>query len=196
DGPAKVMDGNFVLLDIAAAQLAFDRFGRVDRVDVRLADPAALNRAEKAIGARLPPGLAVQRPARRVAQVEKMLAAFQFNLGALSMVALLVGLFLIYNTVATSVIARREEIGVLRALGTSRGTILALLLGDAAALAAIVGALGVPLGWLLAWGAVGLTSSTVTTLYVADAAQVPSLAWWQAVAAVGGGPALARDGAE
>jgi putative ABC transport system permease protein len=191
DGPAKVLDGNFVLLDIAAAQLAFDRLGRVDRIDVRLADPAALDRAEKAIDARLPPGLAVQRPARRGAQVEKMLAAFQFNLGALSLVALLVGLFLIYNTVATSVIARREEIGVLRALGTSRSTILALFLGEAAILAAIGCALGVPLGWLFAWGAVGLTSSTVTTLYVADAAQVPSLAWWQAVAAFAVGLPLA-----
>ncbi len=191
DGPAKMMGGNFVLLDIAAAQLAFDRIGRVDRVDVRLADPAALDRAERAIGARLPPGLAVQRPARRGSQVEKMLAAFQFNLGALSMVALLVGLFLIYNTVATSVIGRREEIGVLRALGTPRTTVLALFLGEAAALAGTGCVVGIPLGWLLAWGAVALTSSTITTLYVADAAHVPSLAWWQAGSAFAVGLPLA-----
>jgi hypothetical protein len=30
-GPARVMDGSFVLMDIAAAQLAFDRLGRIDR---------------------------------------------------------------------------------------------------------------------------------------------------------------------
>ncbi len=191
DGPAKVMDGNFVLLDIAAAQLAFARLGRVDRVDLRLADPAALDRAEQTIGARLPPGLTVQRPARRGSQVEKMLAAFQFNLGALSLVALLVGLFLVYSTVATSVIARRQEIGALRALGTSRTTVLGLFLGEAGALAGVGCALGVPLGWALAWGAVSLTSSTVTTLYVADAAQVPSLAWWQAIAAFAIGLPLA-----
>jgi putative ABC transport system permease protein len=183
DGPAKVMDGNFVLLDIATAQLAFDRLGRVDRVDVRLKNPEALDRAERSIGARLPPGLAVQRPARRGAQVEKMLAAFQFNLGALSLVALLVGLFLIYNTVATSVISRREEIGILRALGTSRAALLGMFLGEAGALSVIGCAVGVPLGWLLAWGAVGLTSTTVTTLYVAEAAQVPWLAWWHPVVA-------------
>ena len=35
-GPARVMDGSFVLMDIAAAQLAFDRLGRVDRIDVLL----------------------------------------------------------------------------------------------------------------------------------------------------------------
>ena len=30
------MDGSFVLMDIAAAQLAFDRLGRVDRMDLQL----------------------------------------------------------------------------------------------------------------------------------------------------------------
>ena len=49
--------------------------------------------------------------------VEQMLAAFHLNLTALSSIALLVGLFLVYNTVSTSVIARRDEIGTLRALG-------------------------------------------------------------------------------
>ena len=38
EGPARVMDGSFALMDIAAAQLAFDRLGRVDRIDVMLAD--------------------------------------------------------------------------------------------------------------------------------------------------------------
>ena len=171
EGPARALDGNFVLMDIAAAQWAFDRLGRVDRVDVRLDEPSRLDEAEQAIGARLPAGLNVQRPARRGQQVEQMLAAFQFNLAALSYVALLVGLFLVYNTVATSVIARREEIGVLRALGTPRATVLALFLGEAAVLAAVGCLAGIPLGWGLARGAVAFTSATVTTLYVAHAAQ-------------------------
>jgi putative ABC transport system permease protein len=185
EGPAKVVDGAFVLMDIAAAQLAFDRLGRVDRVDVRLDDPARLDEAEREIASRLPPGLAVQRPARRGAQVEKMLAAFQFNLSALSLVALLVGMFLVYNTVATSVIARRSEIGMLRAVGTTRRTILLLFLGEAAVLAAAGCGLGIGLGWLLARAAVRLTSSTVTTLYVVHAAGTPALGAWQVVTALG-----------
>ena len=52
----------------------------------------------------LPDGLTVQRPSRRGRQVEQMLAAFQLNLTALSYIALLVGLFLIYNTVSASVV--------------------------------------------------------------------------------------------
>jgi putative ABC transport system permease protein len=191
EGPARVVDGNFVLMDIAAAQLAFDRLGRVDRVDVRLTDPARLDEAERAIVAKLPAGLSVQRPARRGQQVEQMLAAFQFNLSALSYVALLVGLFLVYNTVATSVIARREEIGMLRALGTSRGRVLALFLGEGALLSLVGCVLGLPLGALLAKAAVAFTSATVTTLYVSRAAGVPALTVWDAGVALAIGVPLA-----
>ena len=64
-----------------------------------------------------------------------MLAAFHANLTALSWIALIVGLFLVYNTVTISVVARRQEIGTLRALGLTRGKVLLLFLGEAAALA-------------------------------------------------------------
>ena len=66
-----------------------------------------------------------------------MISAFQFNLTALSAVALLVGLFLIYNTVTMSVAARREEIGILQAAGAGRRTVLLLFLGEAALLAVV-----------------------------------------------------------
>ncbi|HEX7087473.1 MAG TPA: FtsX-like permease family protein [Vicinamibacterales bacterium] len=175
DGPARAADGSFALMDIAAAQLAFGRLGWVDRIDIRLDDPGRLEEAETAIAARLPGGLAVQRPERRGRQVETMLAAFQFNLAALSWIALLVGLFLVYNTVSTSVIARRAEVGMLRALGTSRRRVLGLFLGEATALAIAGSAIGIPLGRLFAETATALTSATVTTLYVARAAATPSL---------------------
>ena len=175
EGPAQVLDGNFVLMDIAAAQLALGRLGRVDRLDVQLGDGVAAPEVERAIAARLPAGLTVQRPERRGAQVEKMLAAFHFNLTALSYIALIVGLFLVYNTVSVSVITRRAEIGMLRTVGASRRTVLALFLWEAAGFGMVGSALGAPLGWVLAQGAVRLTSSTVSTFWVAAAAQVPPL---------------------
>jgi putative ABC transport system permease protein len=190
EGPASVSDGNFVLMDIAAAQWAFDRLGRLDRVEIRLRSDADVAGAEQAIARRLPAGLQVERPARRGAQVETMLRAFHFNLTALAWVALLVGLFLVYNTVAVSVIARREEIGMLRALGTPRRQIVGLFLGEAAALSAVGSAIGAGAGWLLAHAAVGLTSTTVNTLYVATAARVPALAWQDLVVSVCGGVLL------
>ena len=175
DGPARVLDGNFALMDIAAAQVALDRIGRIDRVDVRLREGADVDLTERVIAERLPAGLMVQRPERRGRQVETMLAAFHFNLTALSYIALLVGLFLVYNTVSVSVITRRAEIGMLRTVGASRRSILGLFLGEAAVLAVAGCALGAPLGWVLAQGAVRLTSSTVSTFWVASAATVPPL---------------------
>lgn len=190
EGPARLLDGNLVLMDIAAAQWAFDRLGHVDRVDVQLRDPATIDTAEREIASRLPEGLSAQRPSRRGAQVERMLAAFHLNLNALSWVALLVGLFLVYNTVSTSVIVRREEIGTLRALGVTSRAVLALFLGEAALLSAVGSALGIGLGRVLADVAVGLTSTTVSTLYVATAAAPPALTLPDALVALGIGVPL------
>jgi putative ABC transport system permease protein len=191
DGPARVLDGNFALMDIAAAQLAFDRLGRVDRLDVRLRDDVSIDAAEAEVAAALPEGLAVQRPGRRGRQVEKMLEAFQFNLTALSYIALLVGLFLIYNTVSTSVITRREEIGTLRALGVTRRRVLGLFLAEALALAVVGCGAGLLLGRALAFGAVKITSTTVNALYIAAAAEPPPLGWEYVVLAFAVGMPLA-----
>ena len=170
-GPARALDGTFALMDIAAAQWFFGRLGRIDRVDLRLKPGMSVDEAEAAIAGRLPEGLAVQRPSRRGREVEKMLEAFHFNLTALATIALLVGLFLIYNTVSLSVITRRREIGILRAVGVSRRQILGLFLAEAGLLAGLGCALGLVLGRWLALGALKLTSTTVDRLYIRSAAE-------------------------
>lgn len=170
-GPARALNGTFALMDIAAAQWLFGRLGRIDRIDLRLKPGTSIDQAEAAIAARLPQDLAVQRPSRRGRQVERMLEAFHFNLAALSHIALLVGLFLIYNTVSLSVITRRREIGILRALGGSRRQVAGLFLGEAGLLAALGCALGVLLGGWMARGALKLTGSTLDRLYIRSAAE-------------------------
>ncbi len=177
EGPARVLDGRFVLMDIAAAQQALDRYGRVDRVEIRLAKDVDSDTAEAAIAGRLPPGLTVQRPAQRGRQVERMLAAFHLNLSALSYIALLVGLFLVYNTVSVAVLSRRGEIGTLRGLGVTRGRVRSLFLAEAGALAVVGSAAGLAIGRVLANATVALTSTTVSALYIATAAAPPALAW-------------------
>lgn len=170
DGPARVLQGNFVLMDIAAAQLAFNRIGLLDRVDVKLKRGLDINVAETEIESRLPGGLRVLRPETGYSQVEKMIAAFHFNLSALGSIALLVGLFLIYNTVSISVITRREEVGALRAVGASRVMVLALFLGEALLLTIVGTICGLGLGRLMASAAIRVTATTVETFYIASAA--------------------------
>ncbi len=172
-GPGKVVDGNIALMDIAAGQMAMNRAGRVDRLDLRLHEGLDTDEARAAIAKRLPPELTVERPARRSQQVEKMLAAFHFNLTMLSSIALVVGVFLIYNTISVSVITRRREIGMLRMLGVTKRGVLGLFLSEALVLAVPGALLGTALSGWLAKAAVGITSTTVSTLYVARAAVVP-----------------------
>ena len=183
DGPAALLDGHFALMDLAAAQDAFGRAGRIDRIDIRLRDGVDVAEAEAAVRARLPDGVNVQRPSRRSAQVERMLAAFHMNPTALSSIALLVGLFLVYNAVSVSVLARRHEIGTLRALGGTSRQVQALFLGEALVFGALGVAAGVPLGRALASAMGSLTSATVATLYVRSAAATPELSGWDVLLA-------------
>ncbi len=185
EGPARLLDGNFLLMDLAAAQWAFERLGHVDRIDLALADGIDVARGRaRDCQSRLPPGVTVQRPQRRGQQVEQMLAAFHLNLTALSSIALLVGLFLVYNAVSVSVLARRQEIGTLRALGVTSRQVQALFLGEAAVFGVLGVGLGIPLARALADVTVSLTSRTVNTLYVAAASAPPALGWQDITLAV------------
>ncbi|HXE79858.1 MAG TPA: FtsX-like permease family protein [Vicinamibacterales bacterium] len=161
------------VMDIGTAQWVFDRLGWIDRLEIRLDEDLDVDEAEQSIADRLPDGLRVSRPSRRGDEAERMLRAFQFNVTALSYVALLVGVFLIYNTVVTSVVSRREELGVLRALGTGRRAVMGLFLGEAAVLAAAATLAGLAAGAVLAHAAVRLTGATVNALYVAAEPRVP-----------------------
>ena len=66
-------------------------------------DPNAI----AAFRARLPEGVQLESVAARSGTVEQMTAAFRVNLTALSLLALVVGMFLIYNTITFSVVQRR-----------------------------------------------------------------------------------------
>ena len=98
----------------------------------------------------------------------RMLAAFRWNLRLLSYIALVVGAFLIYNTISVSVVRRRPEIGIVRALGASRGLVLAAFVGEAACFGLLGALIAMPLGRLMAGGAVQLMGATVEALYVSS----------------------------
>ena len=171
EGPAGALGGNFALMDIAAAQWACDRLGLLDRVDIRLADGLDPDAAIAEIQQRLPAGLLVTRPEEQYGRTETMIEAFQFNLSALSGIALLVGVFLIYNTVSISVAARRREIGMLQAVGAGRWRVAGLFLGEAALICTVGCLLGLLVGQWLAAKAVQLTAQTVETFYIANVAR-------------------------
>ena len=159
---------NAILMDIAGAQRALNRFGQVDRILIKLPANSNLEEWQKKLSGVLPPGVEVRPQGTGTEENRKMLAAFRWNLRLLSYIALVVSAFLIYNTISVSVVRRRSEIGILRALGADRKDVLAAFLGEAACLGLAGALVGLPLGRIMAGDAVKLMAATVESLYVSS----------------------------
>ena len=154
------------VMDIAAFQRTFGLSGRLDRIDVVTQPSSSVEQVAEAITRILPPAVTVRRPIQRSQQVESMVGAFQLNLSVLSMVGLLIGMFLIYNTVSFTVAQRRREVGILRAIGMSEPMVVGLFLAEAGVFGVAGGVLGGSLGLVLGNVLVGLVGRTIQDLYV------------------------------
>ena len=157
-----------IVMDLAAAQQALNRFGRVDRVLLRVPRTPSLEDWQQRLRAVLPAGVGIRPQGTGTKENRRMLAAFRWNLRLLSYISLIVGAFLIYNTISVSVVRRRAEIGIVRALGASRGVILVAFIGEAACFGIAGALIGLPLGRFMATGAVRLMAATVESLYVSS----------------------------
>jgi putative ABC transport system permease protein len=158
------LDG-IVLTDIAQAQEWLGAGGRLTRIDARLPPGAPGSAALARLRTLVPADVEVHESRAEARETFAMTDAFITNLKAMSLLALLVGTFLIYGAVSFAVLQRRTLIGVLRALGVTRAEVLRLILGEALLLG-VVGAvcgclLGVAIGHLL----LGLVSQTINDLY-------------------------------
>jgi len=157
-----------VVMDIGAAQIATGKAGHVDRILIKLPEHADVDVWQKKLRGLLPDGVRLQPQGSQTAANRKMLAAFRWNLRVLSYIAVLVGAFLIYNTISVSVVRRRAEIGTVRALGASRNMVLSAFLIEAFVFGAIGSALAIPLGRIMAIGTVKLLATTVDALYISS----------------------------
>jgi putative ABC transport system permease protein len=153
-------------MDLSAAQLAFQKTAKLDRIDVVLQPGIALEAVQEVLQARLGPGVKVERPAFRNATVEKMLQSFQVNLTALSMIALFVGMFLIYNTLSSAVVERRRDIAILRAVGANRGIVASVFLTEGFVVGAVGTVLGILLGLALSRLTLQIVSQTLVSLFL------------------------------
>ncbi|MDR3457048.1 MAG: FtsX-like permease family protein [Verrucomicrobiae bacterium] len=170
---------NLLVMDLPALQQLGHREGRLDRVEFIVPDGprADLRRAElrNQVAALGKDRWQVFSPADRRASAATMTRAFRMNLTILSLVGLLVGLYLIFQSLDGAVVRRREEIGVLRSLGVTEKIIRWVWLLEAALLGLIGGVLGALLGWGGAQLAVRLVGRTVNALYYATTVQFAQL---------------------
>jgi putative ABC transport system permease protein len=169
DSLARQALDSMLLVDIATAQEITQRLGKVDRIDVMVPDESdgSLEKLQKM----LPNGILVLANDVRSGTVEQITAAFRLNLTALSLLALVVALFLIYNTMTFSVVQRRPLFGTLRSLGVTRREVFAMVVSEAFVIGLLGAIFGVLLGIIMGRGAVGLVSQTINDLFFVTTVQ-------------------------
>ena len=164
-GAAKVFGGNFALMDLPVAQISLGKEGKLDIVDLTVEEGERVETVRQRIGIRLGGAAQVQRPRERGEQIESLMTSFRVGLFFVSLVALFVGFFLIYNTVSVSVVQRKREIGTLRCLGVLRRQILSLFVMEALAIGCAGSIAGIFTGILLANAALLVVGQTVNSLF-------------------------------
>ncbi|MEJ2185143.1 MAG: FtsX-like permease family protein [Gemmatimonadota bacterium] len=186
----QALDG-LLVTDIATAQdLAGER--RLNRIELELGQPrgegadggqgrgpasaearqardgaGAGTEVEARVRAVLGPGLELRSAGSGTASMREMTSAFDLNLRALGLLALVFGVFLIYNSMTFSVVQRRQLIGTLRVLGVTRGEVFRMVAGESAVLGVVGTAAGLILGLVLANLLLGMVARTINDLYFA-----------------------------
>ena len=157
---ASAAAGDLLLVDIATAKSVLDMQGQLSYVDLILdADD------QQWIRQRIPAGVELQTVAEQAQGVTRLSAAFELNLTAMSLLALLVGMFLIFNAMTFSMVQRRTLFGRLRAIGVTPRELFSLILLEAVILAVLGTSIGLLLGVWLGQGLTRLVTATVSELY-------------------------------
>ncbi len=160
-----------ILMDMAQAQKLFGLPGQLDRVDLIVTDDSSF-RSRWAVG------FHIQSNQQRRATLSDMLQAFRLNLQALSLLALFVGVFLVYNTAMFAVVSRRRDAGILMSLGARRREIIFAFLAEILLLGSLGGILGGILGYLLSRFLTELVAGTISNLYFFLRPAAPGWSGW------------------
>jgi len=166
-----------ILIDIGYAQRLFNMPGHIDRIDLILNDEAGFR-------SRWETGFKIESNRQRRETLTALLQAFRLNLQALSLLALFVGVFLIYNTAMFTVVNRKKDAGTMRSLGVKRFEILGAFLSEILLFGAVGGALGGVLGYLLSRFLTGLVGNTISSLYFFLHTSPLSWSWWNLAAGI------------
>jgi putative ABC transport system permease protein len=151
---------DYVFADIATAQEVLGLSGRLTRIDLMVEEPAA-----QALRRDLPTGTELISTGSRSENMLEMTEAFRINLRALSLLALLVGAFLIHSTMSFLVVQRRRVIGTLRTLGVSRRQLFTSVIQESFLVGLPGTGAGLVLGWVLGSGLTSLVVRTIDDLY-------------------------------
>lgn len=164
-GLGEVFGGQIAVMDVFNAQFVFGRGKNFDRIDLMNEPETTVEELQKRLRERLPAGLEIERPSSRGQGLESAVKGMNIGMTVTSLIALLVGMFIIFNTFSISVNQRWKEIGVLRAVGVERKNVQRMFLGEAVVMGLLGSALGVSLGFALSVGVELVMSSIAERLF-------------------------------
>ncbi len=195
DSESGVLPSNLLITDIRDAQDFLNRHEWLDRIDLFLNEDQA-EAIVDSLKQDLPHFVLVEPASDSYESLRQLTGAFRLNLGALSLLAVVVGTFLIYNTLSFNVLKSRRTLGVLRALGMTRPQIFTLIMFEALLLGIVGSVLGILLGRELATSLVHLVNQAYSEIYSVQT--LPEVAFtgnviWKA-ALIGLGSALSGAG--
>jgi putative ABC transport system permease protein len=164
-GVGEVFGGNVAVMDVYSAQVVFGRGHNFDRIDVMNAPDVPVGDVQQRLRARLPAGIEVERPEMKGQSLENAVTAMRVGMTITSCIALLVGVYIIFNSFTIAVNQRWKEIGILRAVGVERRNINAMFLCEALAMGVVGSVLGIAAGYCLAIGASTAMGSIAASAY-------------------------------
>jgi putative ABC transport system permease protein len=195
-GIGEVFGGNVAVMDIYSAQVVFARGHNFDRIDLTNAPGVAVDQLQKRLQARLPVGIEVTRPEMKGQALENAVTAMRLGMMITSFIALLVGVYIIFNSFTIAVNQRWKEIGILRAVGVERGNINAMFMGEALLMGVVGSVLGVLAGFYAAIVASHVMGSIAASVYgIVSTAVPPKLHWDLVLTSFGLGIAASLGGA-
>jgi putative ABC transport system permease protein len=150
DGIARAFGGEIALMDIQAAQAVLGKGEAIDQLDIVLHRGADTEAVARRLAGLMPASLTVARPATRGALYESILGSFQAMLSGFSLLCLVAGIYIIYNTTSTGAAQRSLGLAGLRFIGAEPAQLFRLLMVEAFVLGTLGALLGIPSGILLA----------------------------------------------
>jgi putative ABC transport system permease protein len=164
-GLTSAFGGNLAVMDVYAAQKVFGRGRKFDRIDLAVKDGASVASVQAKLEKLLGSGFQVEEPSARAQQFDSISRVYTLTANVTSVFALFIGMFIIYNTFQIAVAQRRVEIGILRALGATRGQIRTLFLGESVVAGLFGSLLGLLAGIAIARGMTGYIGALLGEIY-------------------------------
>lgn len=177
-GVGEVFGGQVAVMDVFNAQFVFNRGRNFDRIDLMNEPGVPAETVKQRLREKLPAGIEVTEPSSRGQGIENAISAMKIGFTVASFIALLVGVFIIFNTFSISVSQRWKEIGILRALGVERRNVQRMFLDEAVVMGLLGSAIGIVLGYYLAIGAERLMSEVAASIFGFISTRQPPVFRW------------------